>query len=93
MPECFKKYTKTEQEKINKYIKVLYSDLLKSYKYIEKLGDELKIELNITTINEKLYSRSEYFPKNILKYINSTTHILFSYKAKIDGQKYSFKIF
>ena len=93
MPECFKKYNKTEKDKLNKYIRILYGDLLKSYKYIEKLGDESNIELNINTINHKINYSSEYFPKNILNYINSTTHILFSYKAKINGKHIHLKFF
>ena len=82
MPECFKKYNKTEKDKLNKYIRILYSGLLKSYKYVEKQNSESNIELNISSINHKVNYDSEYFPKNILNYINSTTHILFSYKAK-----------
>jgi hypothetical protein len=93
MPECFKKYNKTEKDKLNKYIRILYGDLLKSYKYIEKLGHESNIELNINTINHKVNYSSEYFPKNILNYINSTTHILFSYKAKIHGKNIHLKFF
>jgi len=86
---CSKKYGKNDMHKLNKYIKILYSDLLKSYNYINKTT----VDLSVHSLNKKLNYNSSLFPKNILDYINTTLQQVFRYKAKINNKNITLNFF
>jgi hypothetical protein len=80
---CYNKYSKSDIQKINKYIKIFYANLIKSSEYVNKLNIDFKLD----TISHKFNFDSKYIPKNIINYINSKPKQLFSFKTIINDKK------
>ena len=82
---CSIKYNKTEISKLNRYLSILYKDLVKSSKYVNSLDIDINVN-NPNNPNKPKFMNNKYFPTDIQQYIvkNTTQVVIFS--ATINGK-------
>ena len=84
MSSCIIEYNKTDMAKLNRYLSILYKDLVESLEYVKKLDIDVTSykgsNTNLNNINNK------YFPTEIYKYIIQHRKQEIIYSTKINGK-------